>query len=86
MTAKSEGNKLTITVEPTTSEGNRFMEMTVENGDVFGMSQKHLFYVITKICVNNSPCQRQSTYDKDRILFVKAIKKVCQCLLAHFSI
>lgn len=35
MTAKSEGNKLTITVEPTTSDGNRFMEMTVENGDAF---------------------------------------------------
>mgnify|MGYP006962967029 CR=1 FL=1 len=35
MTAKSEGNKLTITIEPTTSDGNRFMEMTVENGDAF---------------------------------------------------
>lgn len=35
MTATSEGNKLTITVEPTTSDGNRFMELDVENGDIF---------------------------------------------------
>ncbi len=35
MTAKSEGNVLTITVLPTTSDDNRFMELTVENGDVF---------------------------------------------------
>ncbi len=32
---KSEGNKLTITVSPTTSDGNRFMDVDVQNGDAF---------------------------------------------------
>lgn len=35
MTVKSEGNKLTITVSPTTSDSNRFMEVDVQNGDAF---------------------------------------------------
>ncbi len=35
ITVKSEGNKLTITVSPTTSDGNRFMDVDVQNGDAF---------------------------------------------------
>ena len=35
LTAKTEGNKLTITISPTTSNGNRFMKVFVQNGDVF---------------------------------------------------
>ena len=35
MTVESEGNRLTITVSPTASDSNRFMEIDVENGDAF---------------------------------------------------
>lgn len=35
LTAKSEGNILTITIQPTTLDANRFMKVEVEAGDVF---------------------------------------------------
>ena len=35
LTAKREGNKLTVTISPTTSNGNRFMKVYVQNGDAF---------------------------------------------------
>ena len=35
LTAKSEGNILTVTIQPTTLDANRFMKVEVEAGDVF---------------------------------------------------
>ena len=35
LTAKSEGNILTVTILPTTQDANRFMKVEVEAGDVF---------------------------------------------------
>ena len=35
LTAKCEGNKLTVTIEPTTSNGFRFIKLEIEAGDVF---------------------------------------------------
>ena len=35
LTAKSDGNKLTVTILPTTVNGNRFMKVHVQHGDAF---------------------------------------------------
>lgn len=35
LTAKSVGNILTVTIQPTTLDANRFMKVEVEAGDVF---------------------------------------------------
>lgn len=35
LTAKCEGNKLTVNIEPTTSNGFRFIKLEIEAGDVF---------------------------------------------------
>ena len=35
LTAKCEGNILTVTIQPTTLDANRFMKVEVEAGDVF---------------------------------------------------
>ena len=35
LTAKCEGNKLTVTIQPTTSNGFRFIKLEIEAGDVF---------------------------------------------------